>query len=322
MAVVILLLLTIFCKLPVLWHPELPLYVADSQYVWKIVAGILSDFLGQNAFLVSTLALLNIFGQALMLNHIANRHHIFPQNTYLPAMTYILLSSLFVEWNYLSAALIANWFLLATYAAIFRLSAEGQVRKEIFNIGCFLSLSAMLVFPNIFLLLALFVALRLLRPFKPAEWVLGLLGLCTPIYFLAGILLLFDKLPVLHDLIAIGFELPGKLLHPEKVIAPLFVMLLLFVVGAFFLQGFMSRMLTVTKKQWTLIIVLLGLTLLAGTFTVAKGYNQWLAALVPVTWIIANLWVAETKKWIMQVLFYLLIGVVIFVQWFPNDALV
>lgn len=313
-----LLLLAICCKLPVLWHPELPVLHGDSQLIWIQMAAIITRALGHNAFLVSSFSLLNIVGQALMLNRISNSHHILPKNSYLPAMTYVLLTSLFVEWNYLSAALVANWFLLATYNSLFKLHAQEQARKEIFNIGCFLSLSALLVFPNIILLILVFIVLRLLRPFKAAEWVVGLLGILTPLYFLTAILYLTDRLHLMRQMIAIGFEWPGPVAHPAFIFIPLVLIALLFFFGAFYLNGFMSRMLTLTKKLWYVIIAGLFLGLLAGTFTVAKGYNQWLAALLPGVWIMSNLWFAETRKWLSRILFYLLLVVVIFVQWFPH----
>lgn len=313
-----LLLLAIGCKLPVLWHPEMALVTEHSQFLWVKLAGFITEMLGHHAFLITFFALFNIVGQALMLNRITNIHHLLPHSSYLPAMGYVLMTSLFVEWNQLSAALIANWFLLATYSALFKLHTEVNTRKELFNIGCFLSLSAMLVFPNIFLLGLLFIALRLLRPFKAAEWVVGLLGIMTPLYFLAAGLYLTDHMELMAEMIAIGFVLPEPMAHPEVIIVPLALVAVLFFSGAFFLNGFMSRMLTLSKKLWWVIISGLFLGLLAGSFTLVIGYNQWLAALLPGVWIISNLWFAEIKQWIIRGLFYLLIVVVIFVQWFPH----
>ncbi len=59
------------------------------------------------------------------------------------------------------------------------------------------------------------------------------------------------------------------------------------------------------------------ISIIAGIFTVANGYNQWMAVLVPASFIIANAWFAERKKWITTIFFYLFVAVVIFAQWYP-----
>jgi len=317
-SVIVLFLVAIFLKLAILIHPEMAFVAGHSQVVWLKLAGFLESFLGGSAFLVTFFALVNLFGQAIFLNRIANRHHLYPKATYLPALTYILVTSLFKDWNYLSAELIANWLVLAMLSAMLQLYSPTDVRKQIFNIGCFISLTAMLVFPNILFVLLLLVALGVLRPFKASEWMVGLLGIITPFYFLTGILYLTDNLGLLRQMIVIGFKLPGHLQHPEIVGTAAGFLLLLLLVGTWYLNHFMSRMLFQNKKWWWVVVASFLISLLAGAFTVARGYHQWMAMLVPVSFIIANLWFEERKKWITTIFFYLFAAVVIFAQWYPG----
>jgi len=312
--------MAIFLKLAILIHPETALTVSGSQVVWLKVAGFLEMLLGRSPFLVTFFALVNLFGQAIFLNQVANRHHLFPKSTYLPALTYILLTSLVREWNYLSAALVSNWLLLAMLSAMLQLYSAADVRKKIFNIGCYISLAAMLIFPHIGFVLLLLLALGILRPFKAAEWMVGLLGIITPFYFLAGILYLTGDLGLMRHLISAGFSLPERPAQPEPVLAALSLVVLLTGAGFFYLNGFMSRMLFQNKKWWWVVIAGLPIGILAGMFTVAKGYNQWMAALVPAAFVMANIWFEERRKWISTVFFYLFAAVVIFVQWYPAAA--
>lgn len=292
-----------------------------SQMVWLKIAAFIEGALGYSPFLITFFALVNIFGQAIFLNRIANRHHLFPKATYFPALGYILVTSLFKEWNYLSAALVSNWLLLAMLSSMLLLYASADARKQIFNIGCFISLTALLVFPNIIFIALLLLALGILRPFKAAEWMVGLLGIITPFYFLAGILFLFNDLELMKRMISVGFSLPREIKNPEIILTALSMIILLLVTGFYHLNTNMSRMLIQNKKWWWVIIASFFISIVAGIFTVAKGYNQWMAFLVPATLIFTNIWFVERKKWITSIFFYLFLAVVLFVQWVPQKKI-
>lgn len=319
-SVIALFLVAIFLKLAILIHPEMAYITAESQIIWLKLARFLETILGNSSFLITFFAVVNLFGQAIFLNRIANRHHLFPKATYLPALTYVLVTSLFKDWNYLSAALVSNWLILATLSAVLQLYTSADARKQIFNIGCFISLMAMLVFPNIVFVLLLLLGLGTLRPFKISEWTVGLLGIITPFYFLAGILYLTDDLSLLKNTVSIDFSLPRQIADPEVVFTVLGLILAFLVIGILYLNYFMSRMLFQNKKWWWIVIASFLISIVAGMFTVAKGYNQWMAALVPASFIIANAWFAERKKWITTIFFYLFVAVVIFAQWYPADT--
>ena len=320
-SVIALFLLAIFLKLAILLHPEMPYVIEESQVIWLRLADFLKAALGGSPFLLTFFALVNLFGQAIFLNRIANRHHLFPKATYLPALTYILVTSLFKDWNYLSAALVSNWLLLAMLSAMLQLYAATDARKQIFNIGCYISLTAMLVFPNIVFVLLLLLALGILRPFKIAEWTVGLLGIITPFYFLAGILYLTDNMALMNRLATIGFSLPRQVAQPEIVLTVLGLLVVSLLAGILFLNYFMSRMLFQNKKWWWVVIAAFFTSIVAGIFTVAKGYNQWMALLVPAAFIIANVWFAERKKWITTIFFYLFAAIVVFAQWYPAETI-
>lgn len=315
-SVIVLFLLAIFLKLATLIHPETVFVASQSQIVWLKLSSFLQVLLGRSPFLITFFAICNLFGQSIFLNRIANRHHLFPKANYLPALTYILVTSLFKDWNYLSAALVSNWLLLFMLSSMLKLYASTDGGKQIFNIGCFISLTAMLIFPNIIFIALLLLALAILRPFKAAEWMVGLLGILTPFYFLAGILFLTDDLPLLKKMIAIGFSLPHKIANPVVVFTAFSMLIIMILAGIYYLNNFMGRMLFQNKKWWWVILASFFISLVAGIFTVAKGYNQWMALLIPGSFVIANVWFEERKKWVTTVLFYLFVAVIIFAQWF------
>ncbi len=77
-SVIALFFVAIFLKLAILIHLEMPYVIGESQVLWLKLAGFLKVILGGSSFLITFFALVNLFGQAIFLNRIANRHHLFP----------------------------------------------------------------------------------------------------------------------------------------------------------------------------------------------------------------------------------------------------
>lgn len=314
-SVIILLLFAIGFKLQALLHPALP-YIDADQVAWSGLMQAFRFILGNSAFACTFFALVNSFGQALYLNKIAANHHLFHKTTYLPAITYLLVSSLYPSWNYLSAPLMCNWLGLLILSNTLQLYATPDPRKKLFNIGCFISLAAFLHFPYIFAIPLLLLALSILRPFKAAEWIIAVLGIVTPVYFLAGLLFLANGLPLLKEIPTLAVALPRQLDHPAAFLSIVSILLVLTVMGAYYLQAFMSRMLIQPKKLWWVVILFALFSAVAGVATVGKEYSQWLTAVPFVALIIANGWLRERFRWIGSLLFYFTLATLIYVQWF------
>ena len=314
-SVIILFLFAIGFKLQALLHPALP-HIDPDQVVWKGIMQLFRLVLGNSAFACTFFALINSFGQALYLNKIAASQHLFHKATYLPAVTFLLVSSLYPSWNYLSAPLLCNWLSLLIISNTLQLYATAEPRKKLFNIGCFISLAIFLHFPYIFAVPMLLLSLTVLRPFKVAEWIIALLGIITPVYFLAGILFLTDNFPVIEKIPSLSIALPRQLDHPAIFLSIVSVFVISGVMGVYYLQTFMSRMLIQPKKLWWVIIIFAVLSIFASVTTVGKEYNQWLITLPAIALVITNSWLKEQFRWISNGVFYLMIATLIYVQWF------
>ncbi len=314
-AVIILFLYAIGFKLGALLHPVVP-QASEAQVIWKGILDFLHIFLGKSAFAFTFFALINSFGQALYLNKIAATHHLFSKATYLPAVTYLLVSSLVPHWNYLSAPMVANWLALMILSNILQLYSTSEPRKKLFNIGCFISIAAFVHFPYFILAAALLLSLALLRPFKAGEWVIAILGIITPVYFIAGILFLTDKMPWLSQIPELDLAIPTKINQPKIFYTTVTVMAILGGFGAYSLQAFMSRMLIQPKKLWGVVLLVGFLCIIAGLSTVGAERSNWLITLPAFSLLFTAGWMRDQKKWISSVVFYVCIAALIFTQWF------
>ncbi len=140
-------------------------------------------------------AVLVLFAQALYFNSIIDRHKIVAKGNYLGAYIFILLSSMFQNFLFLSPALIANIFFLIEIDLLFSIYKKEKVSSQIFDLGFVISIASLFYFPAIAFLLFLFIGLLILRPFKIGEWLVLLIGAIVP-YFLSFVYFMwFDLLP-------------------------------------------------------------------------------------------------------------------------------
>ena len=122
--------------------------------------------------------------QATLLNSICNYHKMLPRANYLPAMCYILITSLLPDWGHFSAPLLINSIMIWCWYRMVALYNSPSPVIAIFNIGLFLGFATLLYVPAMVFLILLFFALLIMRPFRIQEWFVGFIGFTSPYYFL------------------------------------------------------------------------------------------------------------------------------------------
>jgi hypothetical protein len=108
----VLLLFGILIKLPVFMHPHISLPQAKDGPLFRTVLHWLENSGKSNPFIYSLLAFILLYTQALSLNKVINDNRMMQRQTFLPAMSYMLVTSLVPEWNYFSAPLLVNSILV------------------------------------------------------------------------------------------------------------------------------------------------------------------------------------------------------------------
>lgn len=310
-----LLLITLIIKLYWLAHPVAAIALG-YQKIWIGVLGILQFFIGQSPLSMTFFAFINLIGQAIYLNRITTENDLFQTRNYLPAICFILFSGLFPEWNYLSASLISNWFIIAALSGLLQMTNSLNVRKDIFNIGLFISCAVILSLPALVFLPLLFVALSISRPFKFDEWLLGLLGFLTPLYFLAAGIFLFGDWYTLSAWLPTDIYFIDHLPKaPIKTYSILGLILVLFITGVVYLNQYAEHKLIQVKKRWSLIITGFFLALVPLVFKGIGSEGISIFILIFLSSIVANIWVEQKNKWIGRILFYVFLAVLIFAQW-------
>jgi len=311
--VLILVIAAFLMKLQALLHPVAPVALPD-HIVFASMLRVMNVVFFGNAFVYTLLSVFLLIGQALYINYITVRHKMFAKTTYVPAFTYLLLTSLNPSFNYFSEPLLINWLTLIAVNIMLTLSQTSQPRKQIFNAGFAICIPALLQFPAVGFLVLFLMALVFLRSFNAGEWVVGLMGYITPVYFFAGILFLADNLPVLKKIFRLGFAIPGKIAHPVYMVAAIGGLLLLLIIGSISIQQQMAKMTIYIRRAWGLIFTFLLVSFAVAFIAVSSVRAEWLIVMPALSLIISQSFYFEKSKRFSSFTFYFSLLLLIFCQ--------
>ena len=314
-AAILIALLAIFFKLGA-FMTAMSIHTEPFQFVWLHLSNYFNSVFGAQSYVYFIFTILNIVGQAIFLNRIANNAHIFPKNTYLPAMTYVLLTSLMLKWNMISAGLIGNWFMLGMLHNLLELYLDNAPRKKLFNLGLMTSLATLLSVSFSPLILFIVIAVLVLRTFNITELFIILLGLIMPYYFVSSYLFLTDQWRLIPELFNYRlFSLPLFTLSLPEIIG-YSVMGVLFITGLFLVNNQAQRMLFQVKKMWGVILLMSIFSIVTAIFTIMFGYQNAILMVIPISLYITQIWFVHKPKWVASFIAFLLVAAIVFNQWF------
>lgn len=256
-----------------------------------------------------------ILVQAIRLNMALNELRMYTSNSFVPGMTYILLTAMVPQWCAISPALVTNSLVIWIFIKLSRLYNHPSPKTLLFNTGFIAGLSVICYHPMAILIGVVLFALAVVRPFRLAEWLVLLIGIVLPYYFVLSVLYLTDRLP------AIGSMLPDFYLGlpvgstDKNLLWGVSYLAIIMLFGLFFWQVSISRMVIQIRKNWGVMMVLL-LTLLPVPFIFQLGgLESGLLALIPVSAFAANAFANPRNLGLPNLLFILAIVVIAINNW-------
>ncbi len=295
-------------------HPTIPVPQQTDGFLFR---ALLQQLLGIGLSFPSVypiIAFLLLYTQAISFNKLANDERLMQKPNYLTGMSYLLLTSLFREWNILSAPLIVNTLLIWVWANMSGLYSTKNARATLFNIGVAIGVATFFYFPSIAFSILIIMGLTVTRPFKLAEWLVALLGIITPYYFLLAYVFLTDKWK--------GYKLPGfsvglpKFYASHWAWAAIIFVLAMTVIGLFFIQQNFRRQLVQTRKSWNLVFLYCLVAVFIPFINTTHTFQYWILCAVPLSAFVGTTFLYPTKKWFPSVLHWLMVGFVIAFSYF------
>lgn len=307
-----LLLLTFAVHFHLFYAAPLVLTVSNDGLISPILQKLLSNL---PATILVFIYLFLLFIQALKLNATLNNLKMFQQQNYTVAMSYILFSGFFAQWSNISAALVANFFVIWIFSLLAKLYNLSSPKSWLFNIGILTAITILGYHPTSILVGITIFAVMIVRPFKIAEWFILLIGILMPFYFLGSYLFLFDQWHLFVNFLpSFQFHLPIQIINLSigLAISILFVCLLF---GIFYNQANSSRNVIQIRKNWGVMMLLLLLMLPVSFVFRGTNLNTAILCLVPSAAFAANAYSYPKRLIIPNILFWLTVALLVYNNW-------
>ncbi len=310
-----LLFYALIVKFYYLTHPVEPVFSAPSDgLAYKPFVHWLENTLHVGAEGFTICAILLILVEGIVLNAQINRFHILPGTTHFTAFSFILFSGFLDSWNAFSAPLVAGMFMLALVYQLFKLYDTPRPRATAFNLGLTVGFASLLYFPAMALLLVVWFSFVSMRPFRLSEWILALLGVLCPYYFIATIFFLTGHWDWMKEIPIPGFSIP-KLVYSYWILSGMTGLLLYFIYGSFRLQQDYTKMLIHIRKSWTALLAFLIVALVLPFLPDVFRVDGWFIAFIPMSIFIACGFFHIKKRGLGWFLHLLALGFVLYIQW-------
>jgi hypothetical protein len=290
-----------------------PLLVDNPMPLYNLVAGILADFplwlAGLTGYLVAT-------SQVLHLNYIVNKHEVLYKNSYLPALFYMVFLAIIPQFLTIHPVLFVNSIILIIIDKLFRIYKHPAPLQLIFDSFFLIAVASLIYLPAMtFLLLALF-AILILKTFSWRDWLVGLTGFLLPLFFIFVFYFWNDGLFELREKFL--FKNIRELWDPGGIMMQgyritLVIAVIMFVLTAIRIRQNFYKNVTRIRNFQQVIFITLGVGLLSLAFTAGSlALYRFSILVIPYAIMVSYYFLAAKKQWLTEVLFWALIGVVLF----------
>ncbi len=289
--------------------PPIPVIKKTDGILFKELLTAIKHVGAGNPFIYTIIVYLLLFTQAVSINKLINYQRLLQRSTYLPAMSYLLITSIFTEWNVISAPLIINTLLIWAWQRMSNLYNNQNPKTTLFNIGMIIGVASFFYFPSLAFALLIAFALVFTRPFKLNEWVIALIGVITPFYFFFAWLFLSDNLK--------NYNLPvivlGNLRFHQSYwsFAAIVLVLIAFLTGAWFVRLNITNQIVQVRNNWGLILSYIVVAVLISFLNGTHTFDYLILAAVPFSAFIACAFFYPSNKWLPLLLHWVMVGFVI-----------
>ena len=272
----------------------------------------LFNFLNSWPVLSYLIGVVLILIQGIIISRIADDNQLFDQYSNLPALILAILYSMTFQLNWLSPAMIASTFLVFALKQIISIFNQKNVNAAVFRSGILIGLATFFYVPSIGMLLILFYNLSIFRSFHWKEYTMAILGIMSVYFYMLSYYLLTDQFELLLSNV-FRHELYYTLLYTDWTQWTLYGSYILLTIFSYvaLLNSISQRSIRTNNIYKVLSFFLFTPILFAAIFY--TDLLSMLALILPplsivVSKFLLNIW----KKWIGEVIVYMILGLIIF----------
>lgn len=266
-------------------------------------------------------ALLNVLGafllmliQAFMLNTMVQSVNLLGKPSWLPALLYVALMSSDPSMLSLNPVLCANFFLLLALGRALASYGDGEAMREVFNVGLLIALAGLFYYPALAFFFWLILVLATYFLLSIRGFIAATMGFLTPFFFMFTWYYLTDQLGQnVQYLLAFGsaLEIAAQSFSLFSIIMMLFLALLSFIALMRLTLVYITDKPVRIRKRFR-VLVLFFVFSLASAFAGNVHFDvHHSLMMIPLSVAVAVLFVETRRKWIPELVFYLLLGLIV-----------
>jgi hypothetical protein len=260
-------------------------------------------------------ALVLVFLQAVLLNRIINIHNLLSKPSFMPALMYGTVTSIFFPFLVLSPALVCNFLIIWMIERFLTIYRSPEALSVMFDMGMIVGLGTLIYFPFIGFFLLLWISLVIFRPFYWREWIAGLIGFVTVYFFLGVYYYLKDSFDGFFNIfLPLTSKFPASIkinLNDYTVLIPLVAIL---VFSGFSIRQNFFRSYVHVRRSFQLLFFCFALAILSFYLKPQVRVSHFLMAAAPVSIFMSYYFLHAKKRWIYESLYVLLLVFIVYFQ--------
>ncbi|MCK5823511.1 MAG: hypothetical protein KAG95_05875 [Bacteroidales bacterium] len=271
-------------------------------------------FIPKNSTLSFIIAVILIIIQAYIIIRLNFQYMFLSVRTYLPAVFFIIICSLYLPLQTLHPVLFANLFFLLAFDKALTSNKNSNLLSTYFMSGFLLSLGSLFYFNLIFFLPIIWISKITLRGFNFRELFISIIGLATPYFFLLFYYFYFDKTDLLIQILSenLFFNNSIPTLNLNYVILFSFMGLLI-LISSFYLLSTLNTKKIITRKYFRILLWLFIFSSILFTLIHSVSIEIIVIVAIPISFLLANYFASIKSKWWGESLFTILILLITYV---------
>ena len=262
------------------------------------------------------LSLVIVFFVAFLIQLINSKYSLIKARTKLSAVIYIIIIGGFTSMHTLHPVYFAAIFTLLGINSLFAIFNNSNPRLEIFNAGLFIAIGTLFYFNLIVLLPAFLIGISSLRrERKFGEFMILFVGFIIPMAFAITYAFFTDQLAETFVIFQKNILSPINHFKTNYFLQGfLGLLILLTILGSFkMVQQYDSRKVS-TRKYYLMLFVIFAFSMLSFIFIPATSQEMLVISVIPVSFLISNLFISIESAFWRELLFTLFLGSAIFIQ--------
>lgn len=266
-------------------------------------------------YIISGIVLIII--QAIMLIRLNIKYIFIDNRSFLPVVLFILISGCLTEFQKLYPALCANVFIILAIDKVFGSYKKEKSTSNVFDSSLLIGVASLFYFNAVYFLVFIWIAFLIIKPLRPGEWFISIIGFIAPYFFSASYFYLTDQLPLFIETIEKCSINAAPIINKNESHYAIFILLSVLSVASifFFLQGINVKKIAI-RRYFAIFILIVVFCIAAVIAFKTISLEALIITTAPLSILISYYLINVKKKWIKEFWFDILLLLTTALQFF------